>query len=55
MVRPRIPEEIEVTVLFDNDHTCCVCRQYHKDVQLHHIDGDNRNNDQSNLAVLCLD
>jgi hypothetical protein len=50
-----IPRPIEASVLFDNDHTCCICNEKGKDVQIHHIDGNNHNNDPSNLAVLCLE
>jgi hypothetical protein len=53
--RSRIPKQIEASVLFENDHTCCICRERGKDVVTHHIDGDNNNNDPTNLAVLCLD
>jgi len=41
--------------MFDNDHTCCICRERGKDVLIHHIDGDKNNNDPANLAILCLD
>ena len=34
---------------------CCVCRTPHKDVQLHHIDGDPNHQALSNLGVVCLD
>jgi len=50
-----MPKPIEAGVLFDNDHTCCICNEKGKDVQIHHIDGDDKNNDPSNLAVLCLE
>jgi len=41
--------------MFENDHTCCICRERGKDVQIHHIDGNHANNADRNLAVLCLD
>ncbi len=53
--RPRIPQKIADSLMFANDHTCCVCRAKGKQVQIHHIDGDDSNNDISNLAVLCLE
>lgn len=53
--RLRIPQTVTDEVLFASDHTCCVCRTPHKDVQLHHIDRNRRNNDPGNLAVVCLD
>jgi len=54
-LRSKIPRQIEASALFENDHTCCICRERGKDVQTHHIDGDSSNNDPANLAVLCLD
>jgi integrase len=40
-------------VMFLSDRTCCVCRKRGK--QIHHIDGDNTNDDISNLCLLCYD
>lgn len=42
-------------VLFQADHTCCICRMKGKDVQIHHIDGNASNNNSANLAVVCMD
>jgi hypothetical protein len=53
-VRVPIPEDISAEVLFQHDHTCCVCNQPGKAVQIHHVDDDHTNNDPKNLAVLCL-
>jgi len=53
--RTPIPEDVAAKVLFDQDRTCCVCRQRGKRVQIHHIDEDPSNNDPHNLAVLCFD
>lgn len=53
--RPPIPRAILDEVLFRADHTCCICRAKGKDVQVHHIDGNNSNNNPGNLAVVCLD
>jgi len=39
--------------MFRNESVCCVCQK--KNVQVHHIDGDNSNNKLSNLAVLCIE
>lgn len=54
-MRKAIPPKKEAEILFLNRHTCCICQDKGKDVQIHHIDGDNCNNDIENLAVLCLD
>lgn len=53
--RQRIPKQAEAALLFNNDHTCCICVDRSKDVQIHHIDSDETNNNPGNLAVLCLD
>jgi len=53
--RPGVPSRAVSALMFDNDHTCCICREKDKDVQIHHIDNDNTNNLPRNLAVLCLD
>lgn len=54
-MRSKLPKTIEAEILFLNRHTCCICREKNKDVQIHHIDGRNGNNTLSNLAILCLD
>lgn len=54
-VRIEIPSDLAARVLFLADRTCCVCRQFGKPVQIHHIDDDPSNNSQTNLAVLCFD
>lgn len=53
--RPPVPPEVAAEVLAANLHTCCICRQARRHVQLHHIDGNPANNDETNIAVLCLD
>jgi hypothetical protein len=55
MSRQNVPENIAIEVLAANHHTCCICRERRKHVQIHHIDGDPSNNDPENLAVVCLD
>jgi len=42
-------------VLFEADKTCCICKDYSKPVQIHHIDSNPNNNVVDNLVVLCLD
>jgi len=53
-LRIPISPELSDEVLKLQDRTCCVCRQYGKDVQIHHIDENPANNAIDNLAVLCL-
>lgn len=53
--REKIPSDIAARVLFFSNRTCCVCRSPGKPVQIHHIDDNPSNNDESNLAVLCFD
>ncbi len=52
--RDPVPGERAAKVLFAADHTCCVCRDRGRPVQIHHIDEDPSNNDERNLSVLCL-
>jgi uncharacterized protein YaaR (DUF327 family) len=54
-MRKKLSEKTEAEILFYNRHICCICNEKNKDVQVHHIDEDNSNNELSNLAVLCLD
>jgi hypothetical protein len=53
--RTPVPPEVSAEVLFAQNHTCCVCRERGKPVQLHHIDEDPTNHSPENLAVLCLE
>jgi hypothetical protein len=53
--RTPIPSDVAVEVLFQQDHTCCVCRERGKTVQIHHIDETPTNHSISNLAVLCFE
>jgi len=55
MTRAPIPTDVSAKVLVAHDRTCCVCNERGKRVQIHHIDENNSNNDESNLAVLCFD
>jgi hypothetical protein len=36
-----------------NSNRCCVCKENNIGLQIHHIDGDNENTIDSNLAILC--
>jgi len=57
MMREKIPKSIEEKLLIKNRHCCCICRWrgIGKEINIHHIDGNNRNNAISNLSVLCLE
>lgn len=52
--RVPIPPEIAAKMQFASDHTCCVCRDRGRAVQIHHIDENPANNAKANLSVLCL-
>jgi len=53
--RTQIPKEISAEILVRSDRTCCVCREKHKPIQIHHIDENPDNHEIDNLAVLCLE
>ena len=53
--RRAVDQETVDELMFRNRHTCCICRDSSKHVQVHHIDGDSSNSHIDNLAVLCLD
>jgi hypothetical protein len=53
-MRVPIPKEIAAEVLVAHDRTCCVCNERGKRIQIHHIDGNNSNNDPRNLSVVCF-
>lgn len=38
-----------------NLHRCCVCKRDGVGLHLHHIDGDNSNTVEENIAVLCVE
>ena len=52
--RTEIPSKVAADVVFQQDHTCCVCRERGLAIQIHHMDDDPANNAIENLAVLCL-
>jgi len=55
-MRQKLPSSLERQLLVKNRHCCCICQNdgLGKEVEVHHIDGSNSNNIESNLAVLCL-
>jgi hypothetical protein len=54
-IRLPVPTDLADEVLYRNDHTCCICNEPRKHVQIHHIDGNPNNGSMANLAVVCLD
>lgn len=55
--RPPIPSITVQKLLYQSKFTCCICRDPHKSVVIHHIHEWNksRNHNEENLIVLCLD
>jgi hypothetical protein len=53
--RRPIDQKTVDELMFRNRHTCCICHDSSKHVQIHHIDEDRSNDAFDNLAVLCLD
>ncbi|MFN5950134.1 MAG: hypothetical protein ACK5ZC_09300 [Pirellulaceae bacterium] len=59
MVRKRIPKSTQVSVLVKSRRRCCLCFALNNEDevakgQLAHLDGDNTNSNEDNLAFLCL-
>lgn len=54
MGRTRIPSTLYEEVVSKNAGVCCVCKTRGIGVNLHHIDHNATNNDENNLAVLCV-
>lgn len=59
MPRKRVSEKIQDAVLFASKRRCCLCFGLNGDTtiksgQLAHLDKNNQNNAQANLAFLCL-
>lgn len=51
MARKRIPIKIKHTLFYNCAFVCVICQS--QGIQIHHIDEDSSNNDESNLAPLC--
>jgi len=50
--RKSIPLEIVADIMWQTDHTCCMCGK-RKDVHIHHINGNPADNSPVNLVPLC--
>ena len=56
MSKRKNPNPTQRERLFEaNAHRCCVCKSSGIGLHLHHIDGDNSNTVDENLAVLCVE
>lgn len=53
--RSRIPPEVAAEVLFIHHHTCCVCNESGRPIQIHHINENPADHRIDNLAVLRLE
>jgi len=58
--RQRVPSRVEASVLLHSKRRCCLCVYLSGDSsqkrgQIAHLDGDPDNNDEDNLAFLCLE
>lgn len=54
MARVPIPDKMAKKLYEKNANSCCVCKRTGIGLNLHHIDGDNSNTVEDNLAVLCV-
>jgi hypothetical protein len=54
MARKNPTPKQRMSLLENNAYRCCVCKQSGVAFEIHHIDGDNSNTVESNLAVLCV-
>src|SRR3989304_5090797 len=57
--RPKLPGPVEASVLLNSKRRCCLCVYLSSDSsqkrgQIAHLDGNPDNNDEDNLAFLCL-
>ena len=52
--RPPIPKPIKRSILTKNLGVCCVCKERGIGTNFHHINGNPANNNEDNIAVLCV-
>lgn len=52
MSRPSIPAALQHKLLYDSAWACVICQA--KGCQIHHIDQDHSNNEESNLVLICV-
>lgn len=54
MGRVAVPDKMAKKLYELNANSCCVCKRTGVGLNLHHIDGDNSNTIEGNLAVICV-
>ena len=54
MARIDPSPKMKKKLLAKNANSCCVCKKTGIGLNFHHIDGDNQNTIESNIAVLCV-
>lgn len=54
MGRVAVPAKMAKKLYELNANSCCVCKRTGIGLNLHHIDGDNSNTTEENLAVICV-
>jgi len=52
--RKRIPTPTKKICYQKNLGVCCVCKERGLGINFHHIDGNPSNNDEENIAILCV-
>ncbi len=52
--RKKIPPKTQKKIRIKNLAVCCVCKERGIGTNFHHIDGNPTNNDEENIALLCV-
>lgn len=52
--RIKIPTSTQESIFSKNLNVCCVCKERGVGTNLHHIDGNPANNNEDNIALLCV-